>query len=101
MSADNQSVDQQMHGAYSRCGERARIMLKCHDPDKNKEVRMYRCQCGEVMCTTRRSTSWKHRSASERLTSAFSQRSSRRLQSTRRPSGARRWVTTREEPLKT
>jgi hypothetical protein len=51
MSTDNQhlSADRQMQRTCSRCGETAWLMLKCFDPKRDKEVRVYKCQCGEVM----------------------------------------------------
>jgi len=51
MSADNQhlSADQQTHRTCSRCGGRAWLILRCLDPKKGKEVRLYKCQSGEVM----------------------------------------------------
>jgi hypothetical protein len=51
MSADNQhlSTDQQLQRTCSRCGGTASLILKCLDPKKDKEVRVYKRQCGELM----------------------------------------------------
>ena len=33
----------------TRCGERAKLVARMFDPKKGREVRLYRCRCGELL----------------------------------------------------
>jgi hypothetical protein len=36
-------------GFCPRCGERLKLIVKLFDQDKSREMRVYKCQCGELV----------------------------------------------------